>query len=232
MFGSMSSIQCVIDAMSRKGLYGMFSPPGFGKTTLMMYIAHKLSVSGHKCLIFSLEMSREKWIDRMHELRMNTDHIVIDDTMGTDMNRIREIICREKPQIVFIDYLALLKDEYAALIRMKRIAYDFSLSVLVSGNLVRSSGDRDPFYRRPDLYDLTYLQSNKGTIEEMHCAIHSMDLIMFLHRHHDCDRGIGVAHRYNLSNSAELIIIKGHTSLRHLPNCCCFDMRDLEGGEK
>ena len=231
MFESMS-LQFVIDSMSGSiGLYGLFSPPGFGKTSLMMYFAHTLSVSGFKCLVFSLELSRERWLERMHKLRMNTDHIVIDDTVGLDINRIRKVICEEKPQMVLVDYLGLLDDECAALVGLKNIAHESSTSVLASADLGRSSGDRDPFNRRPELYDLTYLRSGKGTIDELHKAIDSMDLILFLHRHHDCERGIGYAHRYNLSNAAELIIKKGYTSLRDLPDSCCFDMRVLIGRE-
>ena len=198
-----------------------------------MYIAHTLSASGHKCLVFSLEMTREQWFKRMHKLQMNTDHIVIYDEAGPDIDRVREVICQEKPQIVFIDYLELLKeDAYSALVGLKEIALEFSVSVLVTGNIARSSGDRDWFNRRPTLYDLTYLRSKNGTIAEVHKAINSMDLIMFLHRHHDCERGIGYAHRYNLSNAAELIIIKEYYPLNYLPDACYFDIRDLvERGE-
>ena len=36
--------------------------------------------------------------------------------------------------------------------------------------------------------------------------LQQFDFLALLHRDHDCDRGIGTAHRYNISNTTELII--------------------------
>lgn len=46
----------------------------------------------------------------------------------------------------------------------------------------------------------------------------------FLHRNHDCERGIGTAHRYNISNSAELILKSGK---QDSSMAIIFDIRDI-----
>ncbi len=188
--------------VSRKGLYGLFSNPGFGKTTLLMHLIHEFSGFEEKCLLFSLELSKQQVLDRMNWFKLSPDGLMVLDSPLCNFETIAKITQAEKPQCVFIDYLQLVDGDKCDLIKdLKRITKQFSVPIFFTGTLPRASGDYDLLYRRPELYDLTYLFSPDTSLSNARFALAKMDLIMFLHRHHDCDRGIGTAYRYNISNN-------------------------------
>lgn len=212
--------------VSRKGLYGLFSNPGFGKTTFMMHLIHEFLGSGEKCLLFSLEMSEQQVLDRMNQLELSSDGLIILDSPECDSETIAKTTQVEKPQCVFIDYLQLVDGDKCDLLKdLKRITEQLSVPIFFTGTLCRASGDYDFYNRRPELYDLTYLFPTDTSLHNARMALAEMDLIMFLHRHHDCDRNIGTANRYNISNSAELIIKQRYVS--DLPESFHFDFREM-----
>ena len=110
----------------RKGLYGLFSNTGFGKTTFMMHLIHELSERGKKCLLFSLELSEKQVIDKMKRLKLRTDKLKVLDDHICNSERIEEIIELEQPQFVFIDYIQLVDGRTCDLIMdLKRITKRF-----------------------------------------------------------------------------------------------------------
>ena len=230
MIDTIDSIQCVIDVVIKeKGLFGLFSVPEFGKTTLMMYVVHKLSETGKKGLVFSLQYSKEPWLSKMNLLKMNSDNVVIVDDYPISISEMEEIIRKEKPELVFIDYLQLIdKDSAQTLIELARLSDSLSIGILISGSLYRTTGDWDADEMRPELFDLmrTIDQSTKtgeeNSFRHILDAILSMDLIIFLHRPHECWRWVGTARRYNVSDKAELIN-KYLFNTYPLPKTCHFD---------
>ena len=215
--------------VTRKGLYGLFSNPGFGKTTFMINLIQEFSKSGEKSLLFSLELSEQQVLDKMNRFKMSSNGLRIFDNPRCTSDIIAEKIQMEKPGCVFIDYLQLLdfdKNRCDLLKDLKETAVRFSVPIFFAGQLYRGSGDYDFFNRRPELYDLTYLFPSDTSLGNARCALADLDLVMFLHRHHDCDRNIGTAHRYNISNSAELIIKQKHVP--DLPVSFHFDFREMD----
>lgn len=210
---------------SRKGLYGLFSNPGFGKTTLMIHLIHKFSGFGEKCLLFSLELSKQQVLDRMNRFKLSPDGLMVLDSPLCNFETIAKKTQMEKPQCVFIDYLQLVDGNKCDLIKdLKEITEQLSVPIFFTGTLPRESGDYDLF-NRPELYDLTYLFPPNTSLSNARHTLEKMDLIMFLHRHHDCDRNIGTANRYNISNRAELIIKQRFVS--DLPVSFHFDFTKM-----
>ena len=238
MFVTLKQLDNLIDALcSKAGLYGLFSAPFFGKTSLVMYMAARLSRNGLKPLVISLECSKEQWFKRIDEMMMryNSSNFSVFDVAGITTDEIRDIIICEKPSIVFIDYLQSLDDPRCdSIITLKNISKECSTPILITGQLPRSVGDYDGFDKRPELYDLCHtLAFSNDSFELIRKAISSFDVILFLHRHHDCDRNIGTAHRYNVSEVAELITKQSPWSLFsvdfELPERCVFDFKYIWG---
>ncbi len=225
----MHQLQHVLESIRGKGLYGLFSNPGFGKTALLTYFASCFSAVGDKCLFISLEMPKEQLLKRMHQPTMNTEHIKIIDDIPIDqkLDKIAETIVSESPKAVFVDYLQLIGDDTVLSIRsLKSLSEQLSIPIIFTSQLPRCSGDYDPFERRPELYDLTFLFPRQKNIDEIHNAIRLIDIIMFLHRDHNCYRTIGTAHHYNIRNNAELIL-KRQTETPDSSKTVRFDIRDI-----
>ena len=192
--------------INTSNLYLLCSPPGFGKHKLFMYISHLYAERhmGHS-LVHSLEMSEQQWKNEMALNGFDMSGLYIDDNACCSVEDIRKNIKLYSPVIVMIHYLGLLEDE-DSIPKLKQLAKDYSIPIIVSLNLGRNCGDRDPMYRRPQLFDLIYTNYySKKTIDELREDIYGSEII-FLHRNHDCDRSIGSAYRYNFSSTAELII--------------------------
>lgn len=234
MFATMKQLNNLIDILcSARGLYGLFSVPFFGKTSLVMYMAARLSRKGCKALVISLELSKEQWLERTGEMMSyDENHLTVLDHVEITFDEIRNVIIREKPLMVFIAYLELLDldDRCDCVIDLKNMSKELAVPIVITGKLPRSSGDYDCFDRRPELYDLCSTLGFKPntTFKLVRKAISSFDVILFLHRHHDCERNIGTAHRYNVSETAELIIKQSPFSPLlaecELPERCVFDL--------
>ena len=203
----------------RKGLHGLFSCPGFGATTLMMHLIGAAADSGKKSLVFSpAEYDRQEWIEKMRQMKLNTDGVSVRDESALTTETIISTIQEEKPAIVFIDNLfccdsrdilierMLLTGSWLQTIRrLNAAAGKLAVPILFNAPLYRATGDWDLFDQRPELMDLLSLLSGEK-VDDRFVALSNIDLIMFLHRHHDCERGIGTARRYNVSNHAQLIM--------------------------
>ena len=196
-----------INIQETPGLYGLYSVTGLGKRDLIMYICHMLALQAHgNPLVFSLELSAEQWMKRMLEYGLSTDGISVEDS-SWKISEMKQCIEKHSPTIVFVDYLKLI-DDPDAINKLKVVSDEFSIPVVVKDNLGRNSGDNDPVYRRPQLFDLINTCDNNRTIGDFKKNLRQFTAIMLLHRSHDWYRNIGGGHAFHICNEAELKIIK------------------------
>ncbi len=196
---------CSMDSLihllsTESGVFGLFSNPGFGTTTFSIQISEKVTNSINKTVaVFSLELSEEQWLRRMESMGLSTDRVCIYDCPLPTVEYIKESINNTKNiGLVVIDYLELLDASVAR--EIPNLSKTYSLPIFLCGKLSRDSGDFDPFHR-PEIYSV-------HSIRESHLKLNLYDYDYFalLHRGHDCDRGIGTAMRYNVSDKAEVIV--------------------------
>ena len=204
------------------GLYGLFSVTGLGKRELFMYICHMLSLRKRRPLVFSLELSKEQWKKQMMEYGLITEGVMVEDS-SWKLSEMKTCIKKCTPTIVFIDYLALIRDE-DVIVRLKELSVEYSLSIVVAANLARNSGDNDPVYRRPQLYDLIYTYHNDKTIGDFKHDMSQYTAIMLLHTSHDWYRNIGIGRALNICNEAEITCV---TFDYRRPRTVFFDFSDI-----
>ena len=179
----MNAIKTITNiVVNNTGIFGIFANPGFGTT-----------------IIFSLEHSKEQWLERMQLLGLSTNHIIINDEPKPSAEMIIQTI-KETPSVnlLIIDYFILLETETSR--ALKDISEEFSISIVVGGHLSRDSGDYHP-EKRPGLFAIAPVCSPHKTMN-----ISDFDFVALLHRKHDCYRNIGVARRSNIDNKSEFII--------------------------
>lgn len=208
--------------LENKGIYGLFGCPEFGKTTLMMNLINTIVENRYnKVLVYSLDRDRERWLSQMQQLHLNTNGLVVLDEPLDAANVIGKAIQSERPDFVCVNRITLMgPDQCENINTLFEYSERFNVPVLFSAPLSRASGDYDPFERRPEVYDLMMMFQSGVTVGDAREAINKMKLILFLHRHHDCYRGIGEARRYNLSECAE-VIVKQRSSY-DFPISSCF----------
>ena len=180
----------------------------------------------NKVLIFSLEMSRMQLLQRIvasygrldaflikkggipidklapiiGKLRPILDFIHIDDSSYISVDHIRAISQREKPDVIMIDYLQLLKGNNDLSNRnmqiseisgnLKQIAKDLNIPILCLSQLNRDPDSRKN--KRPLISDLR----DSGSIEQ------DSDLVIFIYRDDYYNRD------ELITNKAEIIIAK------------------------
>lgn len=199
----------ILDLMSHNyGLAGIFSNPGFGKTTLMMQIIDEINKrkDGTAIVMSNESLSKQRWIEQMQRLNLSTERIIINDTsLISHVNIYNQLIThcnikKKKISVVCVDSLELL--DPASIRELRRIADKFKVLILVNGMLTRDSGDYDPELR-PEMYSIgvfrrqIYGNGNQAL---------EYDFLALLHRKHKCERNIGVARRFDIQNKTELII--------------------------
>jgi len=130
----------------------------------------------------------------MKSTGLSVDRFKVVDDFQVSSNLIATTI-KNTPnaRLVIIDYLSLLN--YDVCQELPRISQTYSVPIFVCGKLCRDSGNFDP-HKTPELISVPYQL----------LQLHQYDFLALLHREHDCDRNIGTAHRYNISNSVELIV--------------------------
>ena len=226
-----NNLKYAADSMKAKGLYGLFSRPGLGKTTLMMYLIGGFAQNGGKSLVISTELSEESFIERMRRMKMDSSGVTICDKPRCGTGDIESLIRSERPDAVFIDYLQLLEGETAEVLKaLKELSERYSLPIVFNSQLGTTSGDYDAFDRRPQLYDLTYLFSPETSLRQAHEAIDSVDTIVFLHRRQVVARGNGTGSRCYLGDAAKLVRLKKNAP--DSPSEYCFDFSELVGGDE
>ncbi len=209
MFSNIEDYFCSIANSS--GLYGLFSVPGLGKRELLMYVSHLIVREKRGIpLVFSLELSAEQWKSEMENYGLAPECVMICDRACPSIETIREEVNKNAPSVILIDHLELIDDK-EIICKLKEIAEDYHVPIIVSSHLTRRSGDNDPVYRRPDMIDSLYvyrrLYGGTRTIDSFFDDMGQFNDILLLHRCHDWYRGIGVGHAFNICNEAELKII-------------------------
>ena len=195
----------ILDLMSHNyGLAGIFSNPGFGKTTLMMQIIDEINKrkDGTAIVMSNESLSKQRWIEQMQRLNLSTERIFIDDTpLISHRNIYNHLIAfcnikKNKISIVCVDSLELLDSE--GIRELRKIADKFKVMILVNGKLMNDSGDFSPDLR-PEMYSI-------GVFRNQIQYAYEYNFLALLHRKHKCERNIGVARRFDIQNKTELII--------------------------
>lgn len=236
-----------IDGLHQGHLVIVGARPGMGKSSFMLCLALHLAKKGYKTLIFSLEMSAQELGERMfsilsgvplssirsgflseEDMAILTDTalqiiklpIVINDAGSLSPMDIKLNIRDVKPNVVFVDYLQLVRYEKAYASRQEEVAYisrslkamakDLNVCVVALSQLSRNVEHRAD--KRPTLADLR----ESGQIEQ------DADLVMFLHRPDYYKK------EKNGDNKVELILAKnrhgptGIVNLTFMPSTTAF----------
>lgn len=195
------SFNTILDRLAQAwGLYGVFANPGFGTTSLMMQITDEMNKRrGGTAIVVSIELSEEQWRYRMQKADLSEDRIIISDEYMPTKEHIERLIEQIKNvSVVCVDYFELL--DQAVQESLRELAKKYKIPIVVCGKLTRDSGDYDPELR-PELYSVAlFRDANKVN------KVLLFDFLALMHRKHKCDRGIGTARRYDVSNETELII--------------------------
>lgn len=186
--------------------------PSMGKTTLACNIAENVALSGGLVIVFSLEMSRRKLMDRTYcslakvdakryrmgevtndeidriasvATRLKDRRMYVDDssmiTSAQLLARARRIARKlgQKPALVVVDYLQILRDKGDGHERITRIsanlkqtARELNCPVIALSQLNRAVESRGINDRRPVMSDLR----ESGSIEQ------DSDVILMLYR--------------------------------------------------
>lgn len=173
----------------------LFGNPGFGKTTLLLQIAHEISQSG-EVLFLSLEHCKKQIIDRLQRMNMLSKYIFIDDNFQISIEYVQRLIDHHKnTKLIIIDYLQLTEGINFLLELYERIR----IPILISSQIGRFAND-NPF-GLTTYTDIIYqlLQQEKITP-----TILKGIKKLCINRIHKCDRNIGTAHTYDVSNDTSV----------------------------
>ncbi len=207
----LSTVDRIIGGFHRSDLVIIGARPGMGKTSLILNMARHIAVTAKKKVaFFNLEMSRDQLAQRLLSFdagidisrlrqggldldewrRVNTattilyeGDLYVDETSAITVQQIKSKLRRNKPDIVFIDYLQLLQptgrgksrvEEVSAMTRdLKVMAKELNIPVIVCSQLSRAGQQRGTSHV-PQLSDLR----ESGSIEQ------DADIVLLLHRPH------------------------------------------------
>ncbi len=184
----------------KRGVYGIFANPGFGTTTLFMQIADSIvKKTKGTIIVFSLGLSKEQWQQNMRSRGLSVNNVEVCDSAILSVNEIESAIAdKNNVKLVIIDYIELLDGNVCQ--RLPHISRKYSVPILICGQLSRDSGDFD-VNKTPELISVYSAHPTNNFLK-----IQQYDFLALMHRKHDCERGIGFAHRYNIDKSVELIV--------------------------
>ena len=164
------------------------SRPGMGKSTCALQIAKQIGQRGHKVLFISLEMLLGEITLSLGQLAENNLYFCRGPATTGALRQIMERMkLRYGLDIVFIDYLQLLRDRYGSNDNerigfvsgeLAAIAKEFNVPVVVLSQLSRALESRSD--KRPLLSDLR----SSGSLEQ------DSDLILFLSRESYYNRSV------------------------------------------
>lgn len=190
----------VLDGLAQGcGIYGIFANPCFGTTALLMQIADEMNNrKDGTAIVLSVEHSKEQWRRRMQIAELSEERVLISDEIFPTRESIEKLINQvQSVSVMCVDYYALLDKKTQN--SLWEISKQHKIPVVVCGKLCRDSGDFDPELR-PELFSVSLFRDNKVIL------VGAFDFLALMHRNHKCDRGIGTAYRYDVSNETELII--------------------------
>ena len=202
-----SDLDSILSGLENSSIITIGARPSMGKTAFITAIMLNLLEQKKKCLLFSLEMSKSQFIKRLippiteieatkiyanqnqlnsqenNEItsaieRISNFDLTIVDT-SADIEQIKEHIESIKPEIVFIDYLQLIKlpndveRDFAIsnfMKELKVIAKQNNCIVFITSQLSRKVERRD--FKWPMLCDL----KESGSLEDI------SDVVLFVYR--------------------------------------------------
>ena len=202
-----SDLDSILSGLENSSIIAIGARPSMGKTAFITAIMLNLLEQKKKCLLFSLEMSKSKFIKRLippiteieatkiyaNQNQLNSQEnneitsaiekisnfdLTIVDT-SADIEQIKEHIESIKPEIVFIDYLQLIKlpndveRDFAIsnfMKELKVIAKQNNCIVFITSQLSRKVERRD--FKWPMLCDL----KESGSLEDI------SDVVLFVYR--------------------------------------------------
>ena len=203
-----SDIDGIIGGLNKSDLIIVGARPGMGKTSFILNLARNAARVGKKVAFFSLEMSRDQLaqrllsldssvgINRLRKGGLSLDEwdriatatgelynakIYVDESSAITVQQIKAKVRRNKPDVVFIDYLQLLtavtkSDNRAVQVQemtrdLKIMAKELAIPVVVCSQLSRAGTGRGVSHI-PQLSDLR----ESGAIEQ------DADIVIMLHR--------------------------------------------------
>ncbi len=206
-----SKLDKVITGLNKSDLIIVGARPGMGKTAFALNVARNVAVaSGKTVCFFSLEMSRDQLAQRLLSseamiesgkmrtgdlspdewtrltqagLNLSEAKMYIDETPGITVPEMKAKIrrMREKPDLVIIDYLGLIRSakrtenrvqEVSEITRnLKIMAKEMQIPVMVCAQLSRGTEAKGGSHR-PALSDLR----ESGSIEQ------DADIVLFMYR--------------------------------------------------
>ncbi|MBR3844495.1 MAG: replicative DNA helicase [Clostridia bacterium] len=207
----LSTLDRIIGGLHRSDLVIIGARPGMGKTSLILNMARYISVNAkRKVAFFSLEMSRDQLAQRMLSFDAAVDisrlrnggltadewdristatstlyqsELFVDETSAITVQQIKSKLRRNKPDVVFIDYLQLLQTTSRSENRVQQVsemtrdlkimAKELNIPVVVCSQLSRA-GQAKGTSHVPQLSDLR----ESGSIEQ------DADIVLLLHRPH------------------------------------------------
>ena len=202
-----SDLDSILSGLENSSIITIGARPSMGKTAFITAIMLNLLEQKKKCLLFSLEMSKSQFIKRLippiteieatkiyaNQNQLNSQEnneitsaiekisnfdLTIVDT-SADIEQIKEHIESIKPEIVFIDYLQLIKlpndveRDFAIsnfMKELKVIAKQNNCIVFITSQLSRKVERRD--FKWPMLCDL----KESGSLEDI------SDVVLFVYR--------------------------------------------------
>ncbi len=202
-----SDLDSILSGLENSSIITIGARPSMGKTAFITAIMLNLLEQKKKCLLFSLEMSKSRFIKRLippiteieatkiyaNQNQLNSQEnneitsaiekisnfdLTIVDT-SADIEQIKEHIESIKPEIVFIDYLQLIKlpndveRDFAIsnfMKELKVIAKQNNCIVFITSQLSRKVERRD--FKWPMLCDL----KESGSLEDI------SDVVLFVYR--------------------------------------------------
>lgn len=200
-----NDLQDTLGGWQKEDLIYIAARPGMGKSAVSIWMAKEAAKAGFKALFFSLEMSDVAIIDRamLGETEIDPDSWKLGTVSDFDIQKVNELkrdidlyvvdksaircteingICRkERPDIIFIDYIQLMTPERELgnrnlelgeiSHRLKGIAKEFKIPVVAMAQLNRDVEKRGD--KRPILSDLR----DSGELEQ------DADIVIMLFRH-------------------------------------------------
>lgn len=134
----LSTMDQIFDIISEKdGIIGIHARPGMGKTTLMLQIVDEVNKrKDGTALIFSLAESSAQLIQRMQQMNIPCDRVVIDDAPHPTAEHMEAQIQQAGNVSIFcIDYLQLLEKAFAE--KLTEISKKYGIPILINGVLSR-----------------------------------------------------------------------------------------------
>lgn len=119
-YTGMSSLDRTIGGMKAGTLSYLGARPSTGKTAFALNIIRKQLADGNKCLLFSLEMSREQIYDRLAADLLNIPYSRIESCQLTESEK--DLIVRTLGEIAETGLLEVVDDVYTVEGMMPRIA--------------------------------------------------------------------------------------------------------------